>query len=88
MLSCVTRGSTAPGVQLWSGKPSTETHAEEPPGIEVGNGAMVAGAGVAVEEMEGVVAVIAVTVSAGERVGLDTLVPLQALERTTASVAR
>ena len=54
----------------------------------MGNGAMVAGAGVAVEEMEGVVAVIAVTVSAGERVGLDTLVPLQALERTTASVAR
>ena len=88
MFSCVTRGSIAPGVQLRSGKPPTETHAEEPPGTEVGNAEMVAGAGVAVGEMEGVAAAVVVTASAGERVGLDTLAPLQALERTTASAAR
>jgi hypothetical protein len=65
-----------------------EVTSEDPPATPVGNAAMVAGTCVAVEKKEGVVAVIVVAVSAGERVGLDTLAPLQALKRTTASAAR
>jgi len=49
---------------------------------------MVAGAGVAVGEMEGVAVVIVVAVSADERVGLDIAAPPQALKTTTASADR